>query len=286
MSLHRTHTPRRISIIFLSLFSMFSCVSKPPVVEIIDDTEANLMVGTPGSVSYPEGRDRADSDGEPSEVSENLSGGCTRDSQCKGERVCIAGTCVSPQYAAEYEAKYMASAGVGPGVGGVGNEAAAGNPIIEVLLPPLENRKLQCKKADVVRCMKECDSGNLASCYAVGRIYENHPENPKAPKYGVYAYRKACDGGDAVSCIRLSRWYFMGLIVGQNLGVAFSLNVDGCVQKNMYACVNAAVFLENGVGVEKNVSMAAEYYPQACIAGHDPSCAKANPTDEPVPATP
>ena len=270
--MHRTQTLQLISVFHISIFSIFSCVSKPPVVEIFDDTDADLMVGTPGSVAYPERRNK-DSDGMSAVVSDGGSGGCTRDNQCKGERVCIAGTCVSPQYAAEYEARYMASAGMS-------DEAPAENPIIEVMLPPLENRKLQCKKRNITRCMKDCDSGDLASCYAVGRIYENHPEDPNASNYGVYAYRKACDGGDAASCVLLSRWYFMGLIVGQNLGVAFSLNVDGCVQKNMYACANAAVFLENGIGVEQNVNMAAEYYTEACIAGHDPSCAKAKATDE------
>ena len=274
------HSNRLSHIIFLQpvvLFSFFSvvtgCVSKPPVVEIIGDSEDAPMVGTPGSVAFPEARKR-ENDSEVVEKTEDSPVGCTSDSQCKGDRVCIAGACVSPQYAADYEAKFMASAGVAEGV-----ESVNENPIIEVQLPPNVKRKLTCKSDNMSRCMKKCDGGNLSSCYSVGKIYETHPDSPNASQYGVYAYRKACDGGDALSCVLLSRMYFVGNLVEQNLGLAFSLNVDGCVLKNMYACANAAVFLENGIGVDQNADMAAEYYTQACIYGHDPSCAKAKTTD-------
>ncbi|MBN2717076.1 MAG: sel1 repeat family protein [Deltaproteobacteria bacterium] len=274
------HPFRRSHIISIYSFNLYlmihllsGCVSKPPVVEVLDDEAPNIVVGMPGSVAYPE-KDHADTEINIQDAAD-APVGCTHDTQCKGERVCIAGTCVSPQYAEEYEARVMASARK------TESQTPADNPIIEVLLPPATKRPLRCKQKQITRCMKQCDEGNLESCYDVGKIYETHPEDLNGARFGVYAYRKACDGGDAISCILLSRMYFVGAIVEQNLGLAFSLNVDGCVLKNMYACANAAVFLDNGIGVEQNSDMAAEYFTQACIYGHDPSCAKAKATDAP-----
>ncbi|MBN2528129.1 MAG: sel1 repeat family protein [Deltaproteobacteria bacterium] len=271
--MHRYQLSLLCSCSFTVIFFVTGCIRKPPVVDFFDDTDDSVVVGTPGSIAFPEKKSWED-DSDSKEPTLDETGGCTNDVQCKGDRVCIAGACVSPQYAEEYEARYMASAGV------TEQNEATGNHIIEVQVPPSPNRQVKCRFNRIERCMKKCAAGDLESCYSVGKLYENHPDASRAAEYAEYAYRKACDGGDDFSCILLSRIYFVGVMVERNLAVAFSLNVDACGMKNMYACVNAAVMVENGVGVEANPDLAAEYYTQACILGSDDACAKAKPTDE------
>ncbi|MBN2341920.1 MAG: sel1 repeat family protein [Deltaproteobacteria bacterium] len=269
--MHRVQRLLIFNLTYIFILGTFGCVSKPPVAEISDDSE--IIVGTPGSVGFPEQQASADTDNAEEDSAPGT--GCTHDNQCKGDRVCIAGTCVSPQYADEYEARYMASAGVTQSVTPMEN-----SPIIDVEVPPVPKKKLRCQKRNVTRCMKKCDKGDMDSCFAVGRIYETFEDEPNHVKFSLYAYRKACDGGHAVACVVLSRMYFSGTLVERNYGIAFSLNVDGCALQNMYACANAALFLENGIGTDRNPGRAAEYYANACIFGHDASCAKAKPTDE------
>lgn len=245
-----------------------SCVSTSRLAP--DANEIDLTVGTPGAVNYPE--QSLSTDGEsPSAVAD--AGGCTHDIQCKADRVCIARTCVSPKYADEYEAQYMASAGV------INNDAYNGDPVVDISVPP-EDGKLLCNKPNVAQCMEKCEHGDMEGCYAVGKVYQTAISEPDHVRYSLYAYRKACDGGHGVSCVILSRMYFVGQVVQRNFSISFRLNVEGCHLKNSNACANTALLLENGLGVEKDVPKSTQFYTTACLLGHNGSCAKAKGTDE------
>lgn len=267
-----------LSTLFLIGFCYISgCVSMPPASDASDEETQKVMVGTPGSVAFPDAKP-ANTDEDvvlPSAPAVDTAGGCNRDTQCKGDRVCVAGNCVSPQYAEAYEAQFLSETGMTPEP-----EKPENSAIIEVKVPPSSNRKLSCRKKQVNQCMSKCDKGDMDSCYSAGRIYETSPKRVDAVNFAVYAYSKACDGGDALSCLYLSRMYFNGDLLTRNLDMAFILNLRGCELKNMYACINAAVFLENGIGVEKDAEQAATRFTEACILGDDQSCTKATPTDE------
>ncbi len=249
----------------------------PPANDASDEGMQSVSIGTPGSVAFPDAKP-ANTDEDvilPTAPAVDAAGGCSRDTQCKGDRVCVDGNCVSPQYAEAYESQLLIETGITPEP-----ETPDNSFIIEVKVPPSPNRKLSCRKTQVNQCMSKCDKGDMDSCYSAGRIYETSSERGDAVNFVVYAYSTGCDGGDALSCLYLSRMYFNGDLLTRNLDMAFVLNLRGCELKNMYACINAAVFLENGIGVEKDAEKAAAHFTEACILGDDQSCTRATPTDE------
>ncbi|MBN2340748.1 MAG: hypothetical protein JXX29_22225, partial [Deltaproteobacteria bacterium] len=97
---------------------------------------------------------------------------CVYDTQCKLDRVCIAGECVSPKYAKAVESQYMKNRNLQ--IDPTSTVSELPPPELQLLVPPLPDDPL-CTPQKVSACMTRCERGNKESCYAVAKVYENLP---------------------------------------------------------------------------------------------------------------
>ncbi len=195
--------------------------------------------------------------------------GCGYDDQCKLDRLCIAGTCVSPAYADAFEFEFMVSKGIVD----KNEERPEVKQAVTLYQHPVGEIKLLCKPGNMERCLRHCERGEAKSCYSVAKIYENLPAFNGQSEYILYAYRKACKLEMPAACVALSRLYHMGRITSKDEKNAFNLNMNACQNfKDMYACANVALFIMQGLGTDKNKDLAEQYYQTSCRLGFEAVC--------------
>jgi hypothetical protein len=221
--------------------------------------------------------------------------GCIHDSQCKFDRVCINGECISARYREQIEALYMATArGIvtpeQPPSPLVAEEVVAptmesDSPLVlpdegaavietelELLSSQLGQEAMLCTPEQVKECMKECEKGSAENCFAVGKLYEQLPRSEQNSEYMLFAYRKACAFGLNDACIDLGNHYFYGHFGESNMALAYRYNFNACAQGNGIGCVNIARLLKSGKGVSRNSTLADKYYIKACEYGQKDYC--------------
>ena len=221
--------------------------------------------------------------------------GCIHDSQCKFDRVCINGECISARYREQIEALYMATArGIAPPeqppLALVAEETVAptmesDSPLalsdegaadleteLELLSSQLGQEAMLCTPEQVKECMKECEKGSAENCFAVGKLYEQLPRSEQNSEYMLFAYQKACAFGLNDACIDLGNHYFYGRFGESNMALAYRYNFNACAQGNGIGCVNTARLLKSGKGVSRNSTLADKYYMKACEYGQKDYC--------------
>ncbi len=221
--------------------------------------------------------------------------GCLHDSQCKFDRVCINGECISARYREQIEALYMATTrGIvtpeQPPSPLVAEEAVAltmesdsplalpdeGAAVIETELELLSSQSGQeamlCTPEHIKECMKECETGSAENCFAVGKLYEQLPRSEQNSEYMLFAYQKACAFGLNDACIDLGNHYFYGRFGESNMALTYRYNFNACAQGNGIGCVNTARLLKSGKGVSRNSILADKYYMKACEYGQKDYC--------------
>ncbi|MBN2525753.1 MAG: sel1 repeat family protein [Deltaproteobacteria bacterium] len=198
--------------------------------------------------------------------------GCTYDAQCKFDRVCINGECISGRFRAAVESRYMAaSKGV---IAPTAEDGASESAEIELeLLSPRRGQDvLLCRPEQVLRCMKKCEKGSAENCYAVGKLYEQLPATDEYSEYLLFAYQKACGSGMMDACIDLANLHFYGRFGERNMSLAYQYHHSACNNGNGIGCINVARLLKSGKGVTQDAAMADEYYMKACACGESEYC--------------
>ena len=94
------------------------------------------------------------------------------------------------------------------------------------------------------------------------RSNDEFKDFPKA----VQMFEKACDLQDAVSCFRVSSIYYQGKEgVPQNYSRALDWAKKACELRDWKGCKNAAVLYANGMGINKDDTLARKYMDRARI---------------------
>ncbi len=227
--------------------------------------------------------------------------GCHYDAQCKGDRLCVAQVCVSPQYAAAYEEKMMKEGGVAPEAAPIAippapevavhstvgpavdekpapvekwdADSSSTDKPVSLYTPPPSQIQMQCSPMEIARCMKQCEEGDAVYCYAAAKAQENLPGASQNGEQILLAYTRACEGGFGAACVNIARMHFTGQHVKKSEATAFSMNKEACAKNDMYGCANAGLMAERGVGTKKSMSVSHEYRTKACSLGHADSCA-------------
>ena len=197
--------------------------------------------------------------------------GCMFDSQCKFDRVCINGECISARYRESVEAQYMASS---KGIIMPDAEKKGGDDDIELelLYSDTGEAKMLCKPERITRCMKKCEKGDAPHCYAVGKLYQQLPISKQHNDFMLFAYDKACSSGLMDACIDLGNLHFYGRFGLRNMELAYQFNLNACEQGNGIGCVNTARLLKSGKGVAQDAERADNYYNRACQLGQSQYC--------------
>ena len=101
---------------------------------------------------------------------------------------------------------------------------------------------------------KECNDGNMESCYKAGLLCEDNATSFKL-------FEKACDGGDGVACGMLADMYGNGDGVAMDKTKAAVYDKKGCdLAGELMSCFNFAAFNYNA----NDKSKAAQYFKKAC----------------------
>jgi TPR repeat protein len=152
------------------------------------------------------------------------------------------------------------------------DEGSTDKPI-SLYVPPPSQIQMQCSPREIARCMKTCEEGDAAYCYAAAKAQENLPRASQNGEQILQAYTRACEGGFGAACVNIARMYFTGQHVEKSEATAFSMNKQACAKNDMYGCANAGLMAEKGVGTNRSMSVSHDYRTKACRLGHADSCA-------------
>ncbi len=141
---------------------------------------------------------------------------------------------------------------------------------------------------------KACELGYRPGCVGAGQAYLFGSGVPADPAKGLAYLESTCDDRETSGCILLAKIYEEGIGVPVDLKrsntyyetanrqnqaedittgqSAFVVYVDGCNRGDPLGCFNAAVMLNEGVEVDRNISTARELFSQSCEAGCDAAC--------------
>ena len=113
---------------------------------------------------------------------------------------------------------------------------------------------------------KGCDAklphGPACHNAALMRTKEEFQDFPKA----VQMFEKACNLEDSVSCFRVSSIFYQGKEgVPQNYSKSFDWAKKACELRDWRGCKNAAVLCANGLGINKDDTLARKYMDRARI---------------------
>jgi TPR repeat protein len=174
-------------------------------------------------------------------------GGCSKDTDCPGDQVCNKHRCVAPTAKAPpAKATPPAPAEEAPDRKPPVPEAKSQTP--EDTGPKAVRDKLarvqaQWKARWAARASsppRQCQFGNAADCIA------------------------QCGNGHMGSCFSLALMYHMARGVARDMPQAAVLYTRTCTGGDMKACTNLAHIYEHGKGVPKNATHAAALYARAC----------------------
>ena len=141
-----------------------------------------------------------------------------------------------------------------------------------VLVPASSDGSVICSPGDVEKCVRKCEQGMAAYCYAVGQFYEPLFMKDEHTQFALFGFQKACEAGISDACVALGSIFYNGRLVPPQHEKAYHFSQKACDLKNSAGCANAARFAARGIGVSQNASLAKTLYDKACQLGHGPSC--------------
>lgn len=133
--------------------------------------------------------------------------------------------------------------------------------------------QIQDKAAAQKKYTKQCKSKNAASCTQLALIYLKNDETPKDLKKGILLLLGTCTLGYKYACSELARSYqdktIRKLVKERELkssdeDAALNALISACSNEQIEACDAVGVAYRNGVGVQKNPAMSANYFKQSC----------------------
>ena len=127
--------------------------------------------------------------------------------------------------------------------------------------------------ADINALQKECDGGNVVSCYELGVLYDNAREGA-AQDYQKAAelYSKACELGSGSGCSNLGFAYANGRGVKQDYAKASEFYAKACDMGNGGGCYNLGNLYAQGRGVKEDKNAAEKYLKKACDMEPELAC--------------
>ena len=171
--------------------------------------------------------------------------GCGKDTDCKGDRVCVHGECVDPDASA-------------PQAG----EPRTVRPRV-VLLQSIS----ECD-VDPSTCDARCASGDFASCNTFGRLQSFKSDHAGAGR----AFETACSGGLVEGCHNLALYLYTGAGVQPDKSEAFRLFRDACAHGSGASCVWSGWIAESGAAA---TALARELYDRGCTLQIPDACERA-----------
>lgn len=197
-------------------------------------------------------------------------GGCHYDVQCKTDRLCVNGRCVSPAVAEQMELRILAS--LNPSAAFAYKRSLAMSSKDQALEPSVPPENTTAKKYNARQCVARCEKGREDGCYAAGVLYETGQDVVVNNQFAADSYKKACMLGSMSGCVRLGNMFFYGKHSDANYETAHALYLQACNEKDMYGCANIAMLFQLGLGVKQDLQKSKDYFNQACELGHDISC--------------
>ena len=141
---------------------------------------------------------------------------------------------------------------------------------------------------------KSCQLGYLPGCVGAGQAFLFGSGVPADPAKGLELLQSTCSEREASGCALLAKIYEEGMGVPVDLQrsnsyyeiaakqeqaqtittaqSAFVVYVDGCNRGDTLGCFNAAVMLQEGIDVDRNVATARDLLEQSCNDGCDIAC--------------
>ena len=107
---------------------------------------------------------------------------------------------------------------------------------------------------------KECNDGNMESCYKAGLLCEDNATSFKL-------FEKACNGGCEEGCLSASE-----IIMQEDSKKGIRSLEKNCNAKCTICCGLLGIKYSLGVDVEKDISKAVIYYDKACDRGNGLAC--------------
>ncbi|MFO0575826.1 MAG: tetratricopeptide repeat protein [Polyangia bacterium] len=160
--------------------------------------------------------------------------GCQYDAQCKGDRICQKGQCVDSEKAS--------------------------------------SARNTCRRGDSADCQAKCEGGSSASCFNLGKMYEEGDGVPVDIERMAQYFDMACKQGDMAACTNLGNKFERGLGVQADPSRAVPLYLRACGLGSSYGCAALAALYENGRGVAQDRLRASELYGKACKGGNAAGC--------------
>lgn len=138
-----------------------------------------------------------------------------------------------------------------------------------------------CSPDDEAACQKQCNAGNMPSCYNLARLHDDPPQTGLTPEPRTKAlglFRKACDGGVQAACVGLG-----DVIIGdaqrtrrppiaQALDEALPLYEQACAAGVARGCARQASIYSRGGQMRPDPERAMPLARRACDLGSGPGC--------------
>jgi hypothetical protein len=88
----------------------------------------------------------------------------------------------------------------------------------------------------------------------------------------VALFRKACDKGETTGCVDLGWAYASGTGVDKNATMAANFFGMACNNKTTLGCIGLGTLYKNGTGVTQDKARAELLFKKACDAGNSTGC--------------
>lgn len=105
---------------------------------------------------------------------------------------------------------------------------------------------------DFSQLNRECNEGDLDSCFLAGTLYIEGDGTDKDVFSGVKLTEKACEGGVIQACSVLGEMYLSGNGVPQNSSQAVYYIDKACNGSDMYACAVLGSMRARGIGIGRD----------------------------------
>lgn len=119
----------------------------------------------------------------------------------------------------------------------------------------------------VAACNKDFTYDAAASCFELGKAFENGEGETQDFAIATSLYEKACYRGHAEACA-----YASFRIRGDNPNRSYLLADAACKQDNARGCGYLGYNYENSVGTTTNLYSARDYYNLGCTKGYSTAC--------------
>ena len=153
--------------------------------------------------------------------------------------------------------------------------------LVLVVLANLVFAAKEWTQADIEYADKECESGDLRYCIAIGEYYYLFGGAKVDYKKARYYFEKVCKPDKSVqkneafveSCGNLANMYSEGIGVTKNYKKAFKLYEIVCNAGSAIACSSIGLMYQNGEGIKKDVTKGLTYLKKSCDVGYWRGCA-------------